>query len=632
LEKVMGRWTESDREVVDAFIDEWRESCLIEGLSLLQPGEPVWTKDNFEALMEKFVAPEVDDARTFEEKLGEQLAGVAKGSARLMAEVIAIYVAFASPRTIGGQRKSELVSVPLRIIGEGFPEEGVVADAMWGGIGGPGQGFNRRRPFLIKYLVRFGRALVAESEDRRRELVSADADPWKFRDWLDAQLPNPDGAGRTMRNILLHMLFPDAYERIAVDEDKWDIAYAFAGLVDGLDPEKDDVDEMLSAIRERVIELLPDGQPYVDDGIDFYYPPLREGWDAEDTRAPRSAQEGLSPLAALEYKQQVVYYGPPGTGKTFEAKALAERFIRREALHRWGAVHYLQNEQRVRELVRDQVVRRQLHPAYSYEDFIAGLRLDGNTTVPTKGHLLRLIDEINESRETSPDPQPVPWVLILDELNRVDLSRLLGEVFSALDDRDSPIQLSAAGAEDWPPLRLPKDLYIIGTMNLIDQAVEQLDFALRRRFFWLIADYREDLIVPVVGERWEALDLDDQPWLRRHSWDHVEPDIELLAGRATELNEAIEGEPLLGPQYKVGHTYFFDVAGLIAQWPVLRPKGSWRGHYLWSRTGKPQPPLEDLWAYSLAPLLSEYLAGMASQQREGVLRKLRELFLASVEK
>ncbi|MGB0096038.1 MAG: hypothetical protein WBP81_26300 [Solirubrobacteraceae bacterium] len=44
------------------------------------------------------------------------------------------------------------------------------------------------------------------------------------------------------------------------------------------------------------------------------------------------------------------------------------------------------------------------------------------------------------------------------------------------------------------------------------------------------------------------------------------------------------------------------------------------------------PPLEGLWAYSLAPLLSEYLAGSASQQRERILRELREVFLAAVEK
>lgn len=55
--------------------------------------------------------------------------------------------------------------------------------------------------------------------------------------------------------------------------------------------------------------------------------------------------------------------------------------MRRQALRRWGPVHYLQNEARLLELVAEQVERRQLHPAYSYEDFIGGLRIVDGTSV-----------------------------------------------------------------------------------------------------------------------------------------------------------------------------------------------------------------------------------------------------------
>ena len=119
-------------------------------------------------------------------------------------------------------------------------------------------------------------------------------------------------------------------------------------------------------------------------------------------------------------------------------------------------------------------------------------------------------------------------------------------------------------------------------MNLIDQAVEQLDFALRRRFLWIPAEYREELIVPVVGERWKAIDLGKFPWLRRHPWEEVQSDIQLLASRATTLNDAIETSNLLGAQYKVGHTYHFDAAGLIARWPDLKRPSGRRGYYLWN--------------------------------------------------
>ena len=629
----MGRWTEddNDRDSVDALVATWRESCLIEGKSLLHPGEPGWTHGNFEVLMDRFVGSDLVDERNFAEKLCEQLADVEPGPARVMAEVILVHLLFASQKTIGYVKKREAVLIPLELIGETLPEEGPIADALWGGIGGTGQGFLRFRPALIKYMVRFGEKLSSETEERRR-LVAADGDPWAFKEWLVAAVPNPDGPGQTMRNILLHLLWPDVFERIAVEDDKADIVSELGGLADGLNPETDDIDRVLLGIRQKVEQLFPDGHLPDISGIDFYYPPLKDAWDA-DSPSGRSG-EGLKPLDALEYKKQVVYFGPPGTSKTYEAVALAEQFIRREAMRRWTPVYYFDkdSQDRVQQLLDTQIERRQLHPAYSYEDFIAGLRLQDNSTVATKGHLLQLIDRINASRKNNPDPKPLPWVLILDELNRVDLSRLLGEVFSALDDRKAKIKLSAAGTEDWDPLQLPEDLFIIGTMNLIDQAVEQLDFALRRRFLWLPADYREDLIVPVVGDRWKNINLDKFPWLRRHPWDEVQPDIQLLASHATELNNAIEASNLLGAQYKVGHTYFFDAAGLIARWPDLKKPRGRRGYYLWNPSGDALPPLLDLWSHSLEPLLAEYLAGVPPAQKDRTLEELRKLFVASVQR
>jgi len=64
-------------------------------------------------------------------------------------------------------------------------------------------------------------------------------------------------------------------------------------------------------------------------------------------------------------------------------------------------------------------------------------------------------------------------------------SRVFGETFSVLEDRGSPVELP--GTEPDQPistLQFPEHLFVIGTMNLIDQSLEQIDFALRRRFFW----------------------------------------------------------------------------------------------------------------------------------------------------
>ena len=358
--------------------------------------------------------------------------------------------------------------------------------------------------------------------------------------------------------------------------------------------------------------------------MDFHTFPLRETWDAGEIAGQRGAR-GLTHLDALRHKRQVVLYGPPGTGKTYEAKALADRLIRGEAIRRWGPLEYLRNRERVSELVRWQVRRRQLHQAYSYEDFIVGLRVAENgETEPYRGDLLQLIDEIRHARVTSRDPEPLPWVLILDEINRTDLSRLLGEAFSALDDRDAQIDLPAVGGHRVDPFKMPADLFFIGTMNTIDQSVEQMDFAMRRRFFWLHSGFRKHMVARVVRQRWEALDYRQRPWLQGHEWPDVAPDVERLAEHAAALNRAVSESPLLGVDYEIGHTYFFDIVGFIADQPRLRSSHTPPGHYLWNSDGRPQPALIDMWTHTLEPLLAEYLAGVDGSTRDAQLREARD--------
>ena len=471
------------------------------------------------------------------------------------------------------------------------------------------------------YRAQAGQRLAIAGEEARAATLE---DPWSFKAWLAGTDGTADGGEQPARNRLLNCLFPRTFEPIAAPEEKHAIADALGSLA--TDAERGDVDRTLFAVRARLEELVARGEVSLPDGVDFFGHPLRETWDAGELGRGRS---GMSHLDALRHKKQVVLYGPPGTGKTFEAKALADRLIRNEAIRRWGPLEYLKNRERVSELVRRQVRRRQLHQAYSYEDFVIGLRVAENgQTEPYRGDLLQLIDEIRQTRVTSMDPEPLPWVLVLDEINRTDLSRLLGEAFSALDDRDAQIDLPAVGGHPVDPFKLPDDLYLIGTMNTIDQSVEQLDFAMRRRFFWLHSGFRVNIISPVVRARWEALDHASRPWLARHPWDALEPDIARLADHAAALNHAIAESPLLGADYEIGHTYFFDVVGFVADQPQLRSSATASGSYLWGTHGRPAPALIDLWSHSLEPLLADYLSGLDGGARDAHLRELEAIFLA----
>jgi 5-methylcytosine-specific restriction protein B len=615
----MARYSERDRSHVDAAVQRWRDDCLFEDGSLFFTGEQIWTYDHAQELVTQFNENELTDKRSFEEKLAEQLDPVSERAKVLMAEVIAVYFFFAS--SVGGPRKRELVSFVLALAERELPEDKLATRAFGFGIGGPGQAFNSRRPYLLQYLISFAARLKNVDEDERREVL---ADPWGFRDWLVGEDDSADGGEQMMRQLLLHLLFPEEFERIASGPHKYRIADTFDELLDDQWGDAEDVDHRLLKIRERIRELMPEGQPQIGGAIDYYYSPLVEAWNPTEDD-PEDDGGGISNLGALEQKRQVVLYGPPGTGKTHEAKDLARRLLRHQALVRWKAAPFLRNRQLIEDVADHQIRRLQLHQNYSYEDFVWGLRLGaGGATVPHDGYLLKLIREIKDGPEPGEGLLRLPWVLILDEMNRVDLSRLLGEVFSTLEDRDDEVDLPmlTEGGER-RSLSLPSDLYLIGTLNLIDQSVEQIDFALRRRFLWLESGFNNEVIAKVVRERWEALDISGH-----HDWERLRPDIEDLSEQAELLNEHIRDSPLLGPQYEIGHTYFFDVVGLIRAWPRVRLKGRRPSGYLWRRSdGRPMPPVLDLWRHSLRPLLEQYLVGIEPQAARVELNRLRGVFL-----
>jgi MoxR-like ATPase/predicted RNA-binding protein with PUA-like domain len=161
-------------------------------------------------------------------------------------------------------------------------------------------------------------------------------------------------------------------------------------------------------------------------------------------------------LQLMEDKGQVVFYGPPGTGKTYVGRKLAG-FIGRGG----GTVEKVQ-----------------FHPSYAYEDFVEGYRprlVDGQLTYEVVDGPLKRIAATARER---PD---VTHVLLIDELNRANVSKVLGELLFLLEYRDEEIRLQYSEA----PFALPKNLRIIATMNTADRSIALVDAALRRRFHFV---------------------------------------------------------------------------------------------------------------------------------------------------
>jgi 5-methylcytosine-specific restriction protein B len=154
--------------------------------------------------------------------------------------------------------------------------------------------------------------------------------------------------------------------------------------------------------------------------------------------------------------------------------------------------------------------------------------------------------------------------------------------------------------------------------HLIDQSIEQIDFALRRRFLWVLCPFDADSLLSAAEFKWSGLKSSLE-------WRRIEPDFQLLAGAAAELNKQIHASPLLGPQYEVGHTYLLDVVVFLHNELGSRP--GTKQKFLWGKKGEALNPVLQVWKLSLCPLLEQYLAGLDANARKTELARLEKVFL-----
>lgn len=593
----MVQFKEWDTTAVYRYADQWKGKSLINGTSLLWPSEQIWTTANLNAFKACFIENVDESSEIFENKLQGQLKGQKPEVVQLACELVYLYLLF--PSTITFRRKKELLNTIASFAGLTLDDQNEALIALEHGIGGPGIAYNTRRYYEIRYIAMFADAVLQKPENDRIMILS---DHFKVRNMLDTikEDTNP-----LSRHIILHLLYPDQYERMASAGHKQQIVEAFLEILDE-DSVPEDIDDRILAIRTKLEDILGEKD------LDFYRSPLVECWDYSDHDSE------VLPIQGLQIKKQIVLYGPPGTGKTHEAKQLAGQFFRQETLRLWGAGEFFKKQEDVNKLVEQRIRRVQFHPGYGYEDFIRGMQLEQNRTIYKNGVFLQVLEEI-EAAEGGIG-KGLPYVLILDEMNRADLSKVLGECFSLMEDRESAVLLAGQDGQPYP-LTVPENLYIIGTMNLIDQSLEQVDFALRRRFLWFFRGFDRNNLVTLLKGKWERW---PQKYGKPRKWNRVEDEFELLADRCVQLNQLIAGHEHMGPLYVIGHTYFSDVVSFAQKYIYSQPGVQ---QVLWNRNKQARGPVTALWNYSLAPLLEQYLSGADSYERKHFMEQAKSAFL-----
>ena len=299
-----------------------------------------------------------------------------------------------------------------------------------------------------------------------------------------------------------------------------------------------------------------------------------------------------------------ILYGPPATGKTYSTtKKCVEICDGKQIEKLTGEVRNRFDDLRAREKRIEFVT---FHQSYGYEEFVEGLRpvvdksdskknadlsklAESSPGATHGGFRLEVVDGVLKriAKRARGDEDGKPYVLVIDEINRANISKVLGELVTLLeeDKRDGgENEVSVTLPYSGKPFTLPSNLYILGTMNTADRSIALLDTALRRRFDFKEMPPRLSTLVTVEGVDLKAVlgainkrleYLSDRDHLIGHAW--------FIKCRSKEEIDGVMRSkiiPLLAE-------YFYD------DWSKVRSVLGGGDHFIGREKLAPPPGMED---------------------------------------
>ena len=211
---------------------------------------------------------------------------------------------------------------------------------------------------------------------------------------------------------------------------------------------------------------------------------------------------------------------------------------------------------------------------------------------PEYDEIVEILNRINEYRNINNKKKndSKPYIFIIDEINRGEISKIFGELFFSIDPgyrgekgkvKTQYQNMVSEGDVFADGFYVPDNVYIIGTMNDIDRSVESMDFAMRRRFTW------KEVTPTETQSMLDTLPCADE-----------------AKKTMNRLNEEIANTDGLGTAYMVGPAYFLKL-------------GNNGGDFL------------RLWDMNIEPLLKEYLRGF--RKSDDILKKFSKVYFYSEE-